>query len=191
MLGSSDSSTLRAVHRLLEHYTPDGTLGRLLLGLSALGLSPFMLFGGVIMITDATTFVAFLTGVLGVTLGPFALLLGVVTLWPVYLSLIGNVESPADYATTSGRRRSSVGLSGTDSVDPVGTTDLSGGASSDDESAEAILKRRYAAGDIDDAEFERRLERIMTAEAGEDWDNETTRNAARSRRKRETEQVEN
>jgi len=191
MIGSSDTSTLRAIHRLLEQYTPDGTFGRLLLGLSTLGLSPALLFGGVNVVNGAISFVAFFTGLLATTLGPVAFLIGVVTLWPVYLSLIGNVESPADYPAASGHRRPSVGPSDTDSVEPVGAAGLSGGASSDDESPEAILKRRYAAGDIGDEEFERRLETVMTAETGEDRDTGTTRNAARTRRDRETEQVQN
>jgi hypothetical protein len=185
MLGSSDTSTLRAVHRLVEHYTPDGTLGRLLLCLSALGVSASLLMGGLLALLGGSL-LEFAAGLVTVGLGVGALFVGLVTLWPVYLSLIGNVESPADYPATGGRRRSSVGVGGTDSV---GTAGPSGGASSDGESPEAILKRRYAAGEIDDAEFERRLERIMTVETDEEWDDGTTRNAAPSRRERETEQA--
>jgi hypothetical protein len=191
MFGSSDTSTLRAVHRLLEHYTPDGTLGRLLLGLSTLGLSPVLLFGGLNVVVGAISLVAFFTGLLATALGPVAFLVGVVTLWPVYLSLIGNVDSPADYPATSGRRQSSVGVPSTDRGDTVRTAGLSAGEIPPDESPEAILKRRYAAGEIDDAEFERRLEAVLSVEAGDDRETGRRRNAARSRRERETEQAEN
>jgi hypothetical protein len=182
MPGSSDTSTLRAAHRLLEHYTPDGTLGRLLLGLVALGVTTGLALGGLLSVLGASL-LEVTAGVTAIGLGVGTLLFGLVTLWPVYLSLIGNVESPAEYDTSRSRRtRGSV----------AATADASLGASSDahgDESPEAILKRRYAAGEIDDAEFERRLETVMTAETDEDWESETTRNVARLRRERETEQT--
>lgn len=190
MIGSSDTSTLRAVHRLLEHYTPDGTLGRLLLGLGALGVATGLALGGLLSVLGGTL-LEFVVGLAGIGSGVGAFLVGLVTLWPLYLSLIGNVDSPADYPATSGRRGSTVGHSGIDSAEPVGSAGLAGGASPDDESPEAILKRRYAAGEIDDAEFERRLETVMTAETDEDWDTETARSAARTRRDRETEQAQN
>jgi hypothetical protein len=182
MLGSSNTSTARAVHHLIEHYTPDGTLGRLLLGLSALGVSVGLLLGALLTLLGGTV-PEFVTGLAGIGIGVTALLVGLATLWPVYLSLIGNVESPADYPTARHpRSAASVGPSidaaaGSSSVDVAG-----------DEPPEAILKRRYAAGEIDDAEFERRLETVMRAE---NWDRETPRSAAPARRERETEQAQN
>lgn len=182
MFGSSDTSTLRPVHRLLEHYTPDGTLGRLLLGLGALGASAGLFFGGGLALLGGSL-LEIAAGLATVGVGAGALFVGLATLWPVYLSLIGNVESPTDYPTTTSRRQSS-----------VATRDAGPSMSAkpaDDESPEAILKRRYAEGEIDDAEFERQLETILSAEATGDWDDEPTRRAARSRRERETEQAGN
>lgn len=184
MFGSSDTSTLRAVHRLLEHYTPDGTLGRLLLGLMALGVATGLALGGLLSVLGGTL-LEFVVGLAGIGSGVVALFVGLVTLWPLYLSLIGNVESPADYPTSRSRRTPGSVEAAADA--PLGTSSDTHG----DESPEAILKRRYAAGDIDDAEFERRLETVMTAEAGGNWDDETTRDAARTRRERETEQAGN
>jgi hypothetical protein len=196
MLGSSDTSTLRAVHRLLEHYTPDGTLGRFLLGLSALGVSAGLLMGGLLALFGGSL-LEFAAGLTSVGLGGGALFVGLVVFWPLYLSLIGNVESPAEYPTSRRRGVKSTDTAGAGlgttggSVGSATTRDGSAGDTPAGESPEVILKRRYAAGEIDDAEFERRLERIMTAETDEEWDDGTTRRAARSRRERETEQAGN
>jgi hypothetical protein len=184
MVRSPDTSTPRAVHRLLEHYTPDGTLGRLLLGLSALGVATGLALGGLLSVLGGTL-LEVVVGVTGIGLGAAALLAGLVTLWPLYLSLIGNVASPADYPTGRSRRASrSVGAAAEAPVET--SSDVHG-----DESPEAILKRRYAAGEIGDEEFERRLETVLSAEASDEWDDESTRNAARSRRPRETERAQN
>lgn len=145
----SPPSTGRRVHRLVEEYTPQGTLGRLLLGLSAFGVSPVLVFGGLsgMTPTGAVALLPFVAGLLALVGGVAALVVGVVTLWPVYLSLIGNVESPADYPVgAAGRRRS--GREPTDA---------------DPDDAEELLKRRYAAGDLSREEFERRLDAILDA----------------------------
>jgi len=104
MNGTSDDSTVRALHRLVEHYTPDGTPGRTLLGVTALVLAPPLFFGGIGMVNTAATFASFVTGLFGTAVGAPAFVLGVVVLWPVYLSLIGNVESPAAYPKGSTAR---------------------------------------------------------------------------------------
>ncbi|MFC4549106.1 MULTISPECIES: SHOCT domain-containing protein [Halorussus] len=137
MTESADESTLRALHRLVEHYTPDGTLGRTLLGGTALVLAPILFFGGIEMLSPAATFTAFVTGLFGTVVGPPAFLLGVVTLWPVYLSLIGNVESPSAYPEGAATPRANR------------------------QDAEDVLKRRYAAGELTRDEFERRLDAVM------------------------------
>jgi hypothetical protein len=184
MLGSSDTSTLRAVHRLLEHYTPDGTLGRLLLGLSALGVATGIALAGLLSVLGGSL-LEFVVGLAGIGLGVGALVVGLVTLWPLYLSLIGNVESPADYPTSRSRRTPGSVAATADA--PLETSS----DAHDDESPEAILKRRYAAGEIDDAEFERRLETVLSVESGDDWEDEPTRRVTRRRQEPETEQAGN
>ncbi|WP_137283504.1 SHOCT domain-containing protein [Halorussus salinisoli] len=136
-MSESSDSTFRALHRLVEHYTPDGTLGRILLGGTALVSGPFLFFVGVAGLGTAANFAAFLLALLASVLGIPAFVLGVLTLWPVYLSLIGNVGSPAAY--------------------PDGASKPRGGR----ESTEAVLKRRYAAGELSREEFERRLGDVM------------------------------
>lgn len=77
----------------------------------------------------------------------FALLLattavGLAVLWPVYRWLIGNVESAAEYPGTGGR-------------DHIADRNRDGDVTPVD-----VLKRRYAAGEIDHDEFERRLDSV-------------------------------
>ncbi|MFC7096688.1 SHOCT domain-containing protein [Halobaculum marinum] len=138
MPSADDPSTRRSLHRLVEHYTPNGVLGRLLFA-SGAGVATLL-----------SLFVAVsgggLLGAIGFVVGSIAMLtagvLGLVVLWPVYLSLIGNVDSAADYPQ-SPRRTAAVA----DAAD----------------SPEAVLKRRYAAGEIDHEEFEARLDRVVSS----------------------------
>jgi uncharacterized membrane protein len=133
---SPDDSTFRALHRLVEHYTPDGTLGRGLLGGTALFFAPLLFLGGSTVLLGGAFPPVMLLGLVALVASVPALLVGIVTLWPVYLSLIGNVESPRAYPE---------------------------GASKPFEagSPAATLKRRYAAGDLSREEFERRLGDVM------------------------------
>lgn len=150
MAGPSTPSTGRGLHRLVEHYTPQGTLGRVVLGVVALGLSPALLLGGVAGMGGVFSLLPFVFGFLALVAGLAAAVVGVVTLWPVYLSLIGNVESPAAYpvgsAATRPARRTEA------APEPTAEGDLG---------AEELLKRRYAAGDISREEFERRLDGLL------------------------------
>jgi len=141
----TSTSTFRALHRLVEHYTPDGTIGRTLLGGTALLLAPFLFFGGTSILLDPTSLFAFLTGLVTFVVSIPALFVGLVAAWPVYLSLIGNVESPDLYPD---------GASAPDADD-------------ERESAEAILKRRYAAGELSREEFERQLNAVMGTSDGD------------------------
>jgi len=136
-------STVRSLHRLVEHYTPDGTLGRTLLGAPATLLAPVLFFGGIWLVGLGATFISFVMGLLGTVLGIPTFLLGILTLWPVYLSLIGNVESPEEY--------------------PEGASKPGDSRESHDklETPEEVLKRRYAAGELTREEFERRLSEVM------------------------------
>jgi uncharacterized membrane protein len=138
----SRSDPDRGWHRLVEQYTPDGTVGRVLLALatsSAASLGFVLALAGFATFTLVSTFLALLT--LGGALA--ASLLTVVVLWPVYLSLIGNIDSPADY----------------------GTVAAAGTVARDDADATELLKREYAAGNISTEEFERRLDRLLDVEA--------------------------
>ncbi|MEZ3116175.1 SHOCT domain-containing protein [Halobaculum sp. MBLA0147] len=122
-------------HELIEHYTPDGTIGRVLLGVGLSvggGFTALIGLAGVLQLD----LLAFLAGLVGIGLGLSALVVGLVTLWPVYLAAIGNVDSPAAYG---------VGLDRTHrDGDPV-----------------TILERRYAAGELSREEFERRLDDVL------------------------------
>jgi len=136
---SADTSTFRALHRLVEHYTPGGTLGRTLLGGTALLLAPFMFFGGIAGLGSAANVAAFVMALFGSVVGLPAFFVGILTLWPVYLSLIGNVESAAMYPDGASKSR----------------------PTENRESAEAILKRRYAAGELSREQFERQLNAVL------------------------------
>ena len=141
----SSESNLRPWHGLVEHYTPDGSLGRLLLAASSGTVGGSALFIALDSIVQTLPFwpvIALVAGGVG-----FAFLaLTAVVLWPVYLSLIGNVESASAYPEGGSVER------------PDRTA-----AESDD--AVTVLKRRYAAGDISEAEFERRLDDLLGFEA--------------------------
>lgn len=142
----SGSDRPSAWHRLIERYTPDGILGRLLLGAVGCGVSASALtlaVWGAVTFTPLSLAFALLTGVVGLAAG----VLGVTTLWPVYLSLIGNVDSPAAYAER---------VAGSPAA-------VSAGCETDEDDV-ARLKRRYAAGDLSEGEFERRLDRLLEAD---------------------------
>lgn len=160
-------------HALVEHYTPDGTLGRLLFGTVVGSLAGTAAVGGLggLLLGDVA---AFLLGLGGLLVGLPLLAVALVTLWPVYLSLIGNLREPAAYG---------VG-------DELETPEAD---------AEAILQRRYAAGELSREEFERRLDDVLAAreapgrrvtgdEAPDEERLRAARRRARERRDRETEQ---
>ena len=142
-MSGPDASPLRRWHRLLEHYTPDGTLGRLVLGGPLLFLAPILFFGGFATFAGAISFPLFLVGLLVFGASIPAAVVGVVCLWPVYLRLIGNVESPEAYPDGTGAVRSTA---------------------VDGDDAEATLKRRYAEGEITHEEFEARLDALFDAD---------------------------
>lgn len=126
-------------HALIEHYTPDGTLGRLLFGLvvgSVAGTTLIAGIGGLFL----GELGAFVLGVFGIALGAPGVVAALAALWPVYLSLIGNLDSPETYAVGEGLE--------TPEADP-----------------EAILQRRYAEGEISRETFERRLDDLLAADA--------------------------
>ncbi|WP_158055411.1 SHOCT domain-containing protein [Halorussus halophilus] len=151
MVGSpSSESSTRRWHRLIEHYTPDGTLGRLILAACVGTASATALFIAAI-VTSAMAGLWFFLAPLAAGFGLAAGLLAIVTLWPVYLSLIGNVESPRAYMKAGTH-------SASDSFD---TGTIQSFASSDSEDAVANLKRQYAAGDISEKELDERVENLL------------------------------
>ncbi|MEZ3144535.1 SHOCT domain-containing protein [Halobaculum sp. MBLA0143] len=161
-------------HALIEHYTPDGALGRLLFGLlvGSVGAGTALIgLAGVF----AGTVSAFLVGVAGLLVGVPLFVVGLAALWPVYLSVIGNLREPAAYGVGDGLE--------TPEADP-----------------EEILQRRYAAGELTREEFERRLddvfaareapgERVTADDAPDEERLQSTRREARRRRERESEGV--
>lgn len=140
-------SRRRRVHALLEHYTPDGTAGRVLLALPLLALSVVMVGSGFIAGNVVVAALSFL-------LVPLFLVVGLVTLWPIYQSLIGNTESPEAYAQYG----AAAPRSGFGEADPT-----------------EALKKRYAAGEISDEEFDRRLDRLLSTERRVDSDRREAR----------------
>lgn len=134
----------RRLRERIEHYTPDGALGRWLLG-SVVGTAGLWFLG--LALFDPT--LTLLWSVLLFGLAAPSLLFAGLVLWPVYLSLIGNLESAADYST---------GDAADAGTEPGSETD-------DEEDPVAILKRRYASGEITEAEFERRLEGLLDADS--------------------------
>ena len=129
-------------HEHVEHYTPDGPLGRLLFTLvsGSLGVGA-LVFAVFSLVSFTFGFLAAVIAVLSASVGLVACLLAIVVLWPVYLSLIGNVESAASYAQA----------------------DATGSSATADDPVE-ILKREYAAGNVSDEAFERRLDALLDAE---------------------------
>ncbi|WP_132058073.1 SHOCT domain-containing protein [Halorussus amylolyticus] len=145
----TSKSSLRPWHARVEHYTPGGPVGRLLLATAAVSVGGSALFFAVVSVVSAVAFWPVLaTLASGIGLGAVGLAL--VVLWPVYLSLIGNVESASEYPETA-------------SV-----------ASLSDEDAVSVLKRRYAAGDISESEFERQVDDLLGVEGVLDSHREST-----------------
>ncbi len=126
-------------HGTVEQYTPDGTVGRLLFGLLVGGTAVALGLTGLLGVATGDV-LPVLAGAIMLVVGLAGLAVALTTLWPVYLSLIGNVESPEAY---------SVG------ADVAGL----------DADPETILKRRYAAGEISREAFERRLDELLDAES--------------------------
>ena len=135
---SSQLKPTRSWHRRIEQYTPDGLLGRLVFA-GAMGpiITFFVWLAGLGILSSGLSSLLLL--LFATVAGVGVTLLGLVVLWPVYLSLIGNIESPEAYSNG----------------DSTGTLDVT---DSDDSVAE--LKQQYAAGEMGDEEFERRQNQL-------------------------------
>ncbi|WP_436346283.1 SHOCT domain-containing protein [Natronorubrum sp. FCH18a] len=142
---SSRRSLVRRFRSRVEHYTPDGALGRWLLG-SGVGTVGLWFFALAFFDGTLSIFVSVL--LLGLA-APLLLFAGLV-LWPVYLSLIGNLESPDAYSVGDGTTAEPDTASETGGEDPL-----------------EVVKRRYANGEITEAEFEHRLENLLEVDSVE------------------------
>lgn len=144
----------------MERYTPDGTLGRLLMGLGGGGVSLYTGVYGLATLFGTTSLgglIALVFGSVFAVGGAVGLFVALLTLWPVYLSLIGNVDRPAAYGTRNDASTRSV-------------AETSGSPTADGDDPVATLERRYTAGEITHEEFERRLDRLVDASGDVDRD---------------------
>lgn len=145
-------SGVRGWHQRIEHYTPDGTIGRFLFGVVAgLGLGGFLFFAGIVQVLGPTSalLLSELVGLVSIPVGAVLMIVSLVVLWPVYLSLIGNLDSASDYEIGNTHRSKSPTSRTRDRSDGTGPIEA--------------LKRRYASGEISHEEFERRLDDIVNA----------------------------
>ena len=135
---------LRVLHRNIERFTPNSAVGRGLFAFLALGFAGFSVwpaFLGLVLTGGLGALLSLFVLTVGATVG----LLGLVVLWPIYLSLLGQVDSVSEYSTT-GRTSSFDGL---DEGNPEEDEPL------------ALLKHQYTSGTISEAEFERRLDQLL------------------------------
>lgn len=175
---SGSNSHRREWHARIERYTPDGTLGRWLLGapLGVVGLWLLALTVFEIPRWGLTLAALFWTPVLLGAAIP-TLVLSVLLLWPVYISLIGNIESPRSYSVSGARDGTGTTASDGELDDrsntPNGTTVASDDSPTATDDPLEKLKRRYAAGELSESEFERRLEAHLEG-GGREASTETT-----------------
>jgi len=131
---STTDTVLDRLRQPIEEYTPDGTVGRLALAAVAAPVAGFSLFlaaGFFLAPAPISLLIVPLTAALGGSLSLLALL----TIWPVYLSAIGRVDSPAEYSKTV-RGRSS-------------------------DSRTERVKREYREGSISETELESQLDAVL------------------------------
>lgn len=172
------------VHALVERYTPDGGLGRSLLGTmtGAVGLYLLALVVFEIPRWGLSLAALFWTPVL-LGFGLPALLLSIVVLWPLYLSLIGNLEAADEYAVSGPAEPSKP-----NATEPASVDEFDDSLERDDVDPSdpfADLKRRYANGELSEDEFERRLEARLADGAARSTGHGSARDDG-SERRRET-----
>lgn len=150
----------RRIQRHVERYTPDGTIGRVILALTSGIASGVSLFVSLAFLFPPVPISLLIVPIFG-SIGLGAAVLTLLMVWPVYLSVIGNVDSPTDYAQQvySSSNRSA--------IPPL---DQQQSASHNDESDDAlvVLRNRYARGEISEQAFERRLEQLLATESIEE-----------------------
>lgn len=124
------------VRRLVEKYTPDGTLGRLGLATATGSIGGFLLWVSAVGLFAGTAVSAFLITPPAAIGFAVCTIVTILTLWPVYLSAIGRVDSPVEY---SRELRGQSQLSPTDQ-----------------------LKDEYQKGELSEDDLERELETVFT-----------------------------
>ncbi|WP_255191502.1 hypothetical protein [Natronobeatus ordinarius] len=135
---SENGSTGTGIRRLVETYTPDGTLGRLGLGAVTAPVGVYSLIVAVGFLLNPAL-VSWLLVPTAAAVGVALVSLTLLTLWPVYLSLIGRIDRPTEYADAA---RSSP----SPSPSPV-----------------ERLKEEYRRGRLSEEEFENALEAALEA----------------------------
>ena len=91
-------STSRMIRQLVEQYTPDGTLGRLLVASATAAAGLFGVWLTAVLLFAGTTLAALAGGPITGVVSVLLLAVATLTLWPVYLSAIGRVDSPTAYS---------------------------------------------------------------------------------------------
>jgi uncharacterized membrane protein len=127
-------------HGLIERYTSNDS-SRLLLAIPSGAIGVYSLIWSVATFMTSGLWLPFALLILGVSLG--AIVLSIMMMWTIFLSFTSRVESTN--AHTQVDTVPSLGESRDDSI--------------------AIVKRQYAAGHISEAEFEQRVENLLTADA--------------------------
>lgn len=175
----------RRIQRHVEEYTPDGTLGRVILALTsgiASGLSLVVSLAFFFTPVPISLLIVPIFGSIGLGTAVLSLLM----LWPVYLSAIGNVDSPTDYA------RKVRPPSKRSTVEPLDQQQPSPSSDEPDD-ALVVLRNRYASGEISEQAFERQLEKLLTTESVEEarlnleWKTDSSPQRDRSQSQREQE----
>lgn len=148
---SRPPSTSTAIRQLVEQYTPDGTLGRLLVACATAAAGLFGIWLTAVLLFASTTLAGLAGGPLTGVVSVLLLTVAVLTLWPVYLSAIGRVDSPTAYSK----------------------------ALRDSESARVEqLTDAYRAGELSEAELDQQLETVLENDRSE---SETAHSVDRSR----------
>lgn len=156
MSGPPSRSDLRGWHNVIEHYTPDGTIGRLLFGaIVGLGLGSSLFFAGIVQVAGPVSafLVSELVGLVAVPIGATLIMTALVVLWPVYLLLIGNIDSPAAYGDARKTRRGRLSNRSRSSIQGTEATQIE------------VLEGLYSTGDISRKTFERRLDEIVNEDS--------------------------
>ncbi|EMA40900.1 SHOCT domain-containing protein [Halobiforma nitratireducens] len=134
-------------HALVEEYTPDGMVGRLLLGAGTGTVGLWLVAAALFEIPRwGLTLAAVLWAPALLAAGVPLLAFAALVLWPAYLSLIGTIESAGAYDPAESGGPETRGVPAADD------------ARTDADDPFADLKAMYERGEIGEDEFERRLE---------------------------------